>query len=297
MPHLQTLRTGLQELLRLHIDSSKSLEMNWFQALSVATLALDVRFGGVWLFDHTRRFMRSVIIFDASTKQLRKNLDLDRHDHLEYFKILELEKVVAASDVTQDSRTQSFAAYSQATGVKALLDAPLFRNGLMIGVVCFESEKAPQDWSEQEEDFAQSASETLVRILESLDHAKMLDQLRTRNAELQAAFDNSADWLLTLDRENRVHVLNKPMSDFWRRIKLSTDVGDIIQPALCPVSSIVAAEYSRSWSGQAVNREVEHRHSTSELMRLNIHISPVETIKGVERLMVCVRPERETAVA
>ena len=297
MAQLNKLRMGLQALLRLHVDASKSLEMNWFQALSVATVALEVRFGGVWLFDHSRRHMHSVIIFDATTNLLRKNLSLDRHDHLEYFKTLELEKVVAASDIVQDSRTQSFAEYSQATGVKSLMDAPLYRNGLMIGVVCFESETAPQEWTEQQEDFAQAASETLVRILESLDYAKMLDQLRTRNAELQAAFDSSTDWLLTLDRENRVHVINKPMSDFWRRLKLSTDVGEIIQPSLCPVSSIVAAEYSRSWSGQIVRREIEYRYSADEQLRLQINISPVTTTKGVERLMVCVHPERKTAVA
>lgn len=278
------LQYGLEQLLRLRVDPNKSLEMNWFQALAITTEALNVRFGSVWLFDGARRHLKSRVIYDRQTRQLRENLVLERNDHQAYFKTLEQERAVVASDISASPSTQSFIEYGRVTGVQAMLDAPLFRGGLMIGVVCFEDE-AQRPWDEPEVTFAQAASETFVRIIESLDGLHLVQQLATLNAELQASIDRSDEWLLTLDHDLRVSVVNRPFIAFWRSINLSTSVGDAVVPSLCPVSALVAAEAKRAWAGDQITRQVTIGTS-GQRRQLTVSIHPVTTARGVERLLV-----------
>lgn len=282
---------GLEQLLRLKVDASKSLEMNWFQALVIATEALQVRLGGVWLFDGTRRHLRSRVIYDRSTHQLRPNISLKRDDHLTYFKTLETEKVLAAESMATDPRMASFAAYSQEFGINSLLDAPLFRNGLMIGVVCFESEESPREWPEAEEHFVQATSETLVRIIESIENHRLVEQLATLNAEMQMCINRTESWIMTVDHELRVSVLNQPLIDFWRLIQVTTNTGDRIQPAICPISAVVAAEARRVWAGEEIERKINPVLSSGSRRVMNIHLRPINTTRGVERILVEVRAD------
>ncbi|HET9955255.1 MAG TPA: GAF domain-containing protein [Polyangiaceae bacterium] len=63
-----------------------------------------------------------------------------------------------------DPKTQELTGYLSATGVGELLDAPIYRDGAMIGVVCHEHCGGTRRWTEMEASFASAVADTLTNF-------------------------------------------------------------------------------------------------------------------------------------
>src|SRR5690606_21878317 len=57
--------------------------------------------------------------------------------------------------------------YSRPHNVGALLDAPIFSDGEMIGIVCCESTSGPRNWDIHDTNFAASSSDFIGRMIEA----------------------------------------------------------------------------------------------------------------------------------
>src|SRR5213082_1648778 len=98
---------------------------------------------------------------DTATTEIYTVSDtLSLHDaHPLYFRALETERTITASDAQRDPRTSGFNDYHQALGITSMIDAPIRRLGQINGVVCHEHVGPIRYWSVEEENFASSIAD------------------------------------------------------------------------------------------------------------------------------------------
>lgn len=122
----------------------------------------------IWAFNHDDNSIVCERLRDTqdegTLKDVSCGITLSADDHPEYFNTLLEEKVLDARDALTDPRTASFTAdYFPHTGVKAMLDVPIFDGDRLAGVICLEDRK-PRDWSLSEISLAVAVANTLSLI-------------------------------------------------------------------------------------------------------------------------------------
>jgi signal transduction histidine kinase len=156
-----------------------------------AATALEVERVNVWLFDPARTAIRCVDCYEATADRHTRGEELRAADFLAYFAALETLRTVAVMDAGADPRTRELAGYLRRHGIATLLDAPIYLEGKVAGVVCHEHAGGPRAWSDAERGFAGSIADTVSLVLETDRCARAESALRTSEALFRAV----AEWL------------------------------------------------------------------------------------------------------
>lgn len=97
---------------------------------------------------------------------------LERATAGSYFEALESERCIVAPDARADRRTAALAPYLAAHDIGAILDAPIFVHGEMVGVVCHEHVGAPRAWQFWEELLAATMADFVALVIETEHRAR-----------------------------------------------------------------------------------------------------------------------------
>jgi two-component system cell cycle sensor histidine kinase/response regulator CckA len=104
--------------------------------------------------------------FDSGEKLLRR-------DCPRYFEAIRSRRVVVAGDALHDEQTSELQAYLKQGNISALLDAPIYRDGRVIGVVCHEHVGASRAWTEKEAGFACAVADMLTILIQQAERAEL----------------------------------------------------------------------------------------------------------------------------
>ena len=149
-------------LARLRVAGGASLAGVFEQASELSARTLQVDRVGIWLFVEGRRAIRCYHLYERAGDQHSEGAMLRAADFPEYFRALEEVRAIAASEARSDLRTSELAeAYLEPLGIQSMLDAPLYREGAVIGVVCHES-RTPRSWSAEDREFAASVADRMA---------------------------------------------------------------------------------------------------------------------------------------
>src|SRR4051794_33534182 len=139
----------------------------------LAAELLHVERASVWRFDRLRESLELVDLFRVSEKEHSSGEAIAREQAPRYFDALGSERCIASEDARQDPRTSEFAAtYLKAHGIGALLDAPVFVGGEMIGVVCHEHVGGARRWEFWEELVAGTLADFVALVIEANDRVR-----------------------------------------------------------------------------------------------------------------------------
>ncbi|TAL23169.1 MAG: GAF domain-containing sensor histidine kinase [Aquabacterium sp.] len=152
-------------LSRLHVADGKPLRAVFHEAVSDVAQALGVRRVGIWLFAEDRRSIRCDCLYQHPHQELLAGTVLHEQDFPNYFSALQHRRVVAVEDVEGEPITEEFREpYLRPLGISAMLDAPIYRDGEIIGIVCHEHVGAPRHWTPAECEFAAAVADTIARL-------------------------------------------------------------------------------------------------------------------------------------
>jgi signal transduction histidine kinase len=166
-------------LARLHLGDGVTLEGALRSATEIAAEMLDVARVGIWLFDDDHRALRCESLFERGTKTHSSGAMLRAADFPDYCRALEERRDIPAGAARSNGLTHELgASYLEPLGIVALLDAPIFRAGEVVGVVCHEHTTLRQ-WSDEERDLAAAVADLIARLLDE-------DALIDAEARLQA---------------------------------------------------------------------------------------------------------------
>ncbi len=158
---------------------------------------------GIWFFtiDKEAMYEEMTFVFDG---QNTLGTILKKSDYPVYFSHINEERVVASADTFIDPSTVEFVdSYMKPLNVRALLDAPIFSDGEMIGIVCIEKKGSTRQWDIQDKNFSASFSDFVGRLIETEKRHTYEKELRHRinylENDLKRKLDDLNEAKLSLD--------------------------------------------------------------------------------------------------
>jgi len=175
-------------IARLRVRGDASLDDIVARATADTAETLRVGRVGVWFFaDEERLSLFHLHQLSGAVEGDRfGGMVLEERDFPTYFQSLQERRSITADDVYTDPGLAEFKEiYFRPLGIGAMLDAPILRNGKVIGVVCCEHIGQARAWTRGERDFVVSVADMLAAFLaESARHEAELHAMQSHIAEV-----------------------------------------------------------------------------------------------------------------
>ncbi|BAY77041.1 multi-sensor hybrid histidine kinase [Nostoc linckia NIES-25] len=174
-----------------------------------AACTLSVERVGVWLYNQERSKMECIDLYDANTKEHSFGSSLFKINYPAYFQALEQERSIAIDDARNDIRTQELSqSYLSVFGITSLLDAPIWLEGRLVGVVCHEHVGEGRQWTLEEETFAGSIADFAALAMEANQRNAAQEALRQSEAQFRAIFERSSIGIALIDMKAQIVDIN-----------------------------------------------------------------------------------------
>ncbi|MES2284672.1 MAG: PAS domain S-box protein [Bacteroidota bacterium] len=257
----------------------------------IASETMETERISVWLYNELKTGIRCIDAYERSKKKHTEGEELNAENYPVYFKAIELDRVIDASDARKDPRTyEYFETYLKPLGITSLLDAPIRKGGLMIGIVCFEQDGPPRTWTIDEQLFAGAIADSISILLESIERIKAEKAFQEKEQLLSSIYDTVGDiiFVLSVEKEERYKFVSINKT-FVTTTGLNYDqvvgkyVDEIIpQPSL----KIVLEKYKKAILEKKIGRwEEVSDYPTGQLIG-EVSIVPIFDEKGNSTLLV-----------
>lgn len=171
-------------LARLHFEADSDRNAAIELAARICSTALRVERVGVWLLEGAGERLVCPNLFVRSEDRCRTGGSIDLDAVPAYREALGTRKVIVADDAQHAAATRELAdIYLRPLGITSMLDAPVFRGGEVVGVVCLEHVGPARIWSDAEGTFASSVADMLSMLLEQTARRVAEAALRDRIAD------------------------------------------------------------------------------------------------------------------
>ncbi|HEX8360234.1 MAG TPA: GAF domain-containing protein, partial [Longimicrobium sp.] len=193
---------ALVELARM---DKTDLDAELRAATRAASLTLGVERVSVWLVPAgDTSELECAALYRATAGDWERGGRLRAAQYPAYFAALAGSRAVAAADAATDPRTHELAAYLKTQGIGAMLDVPLWRGGVVAGVLCCEHVGPPRPWAPDEEEFAANVADIVTLALEAADRRRAEETARHAQGRGAAVVRAALDCVVVMDGEGRV---------------------------------------------------------------------------------------------
>jgi two-component system, cell cycle sensor histidine kinase and response regulator CckA len=175
--------TARLRLARYRVEGEQARSRAAAHATQVSAEALGVQRVGLWLFRERHQKLLCVCQYDRESREHASGQTLLVSRYPVYMASLLERRVIAAENAREHPMTRELAdGYLAQHGIGALLDAPVIRDGKVIGVVCHEHVGATRHWTPRELEFASAVADMVTSIFE-----------QSERLELEAALQDQAE--------------------------------------------------------------------------------------------------------
>jgi signal transduction histidine kinase len=202
-----------------HIPPGANLDAVFRRACELCAEALGVERVGVWLFIDHDTALRCATLFERSKNEHSAGAVLRVADFPVYFRSLDVRKAVPAEVALSDPWTAELAdGYLKPLGITSMLDAGIFLDAKLAGVVCHEHVGPPREWTTEDRDFAGSVADVLAVRIQAAE-------LRDR----RAAFLADEDRVAALDKAAALEQLTGGIAhDFRNLLTVCVGTADLL---------------------------------------------------------------------
>jgi signal transduction histidine kinase len=167
----ETARVAGRDVARVRLSrlnlAGKTLREGLQEVAEIAAAALNVNRVSVWRFINERSAIRCEFLYQPARKSHYEGAILHAHDFPNYFRALEVRRVVPVIDLAGDPLMEEFReAYFRPLGISAMVDAPIYEAGNVAAIVCHEIVGPPRNWTRQDCEFAATVAEVIARLYE-----------------------------------------------------------------------------------------------------------------------------------
>ena len=149
-----------------------------------------------------------VNLYDLQTKSHSNHTILFKKDLPIYFESIEKEEIIIASDVENQNETSEFVdLYFKKHNIKSLLDYPVFIDGKLYGIICFEATGNKRYWDNEDINFTRSVSEIISIGIESLKRKEIENNLKYKSELLTIANKMSEKILTSKNIYNEINAI------------------------------------------------------------------------------------------
>ena len=126
---------------------------------------LNVARASVWLFNENKSSIICQCLYIKDKDIFESGLVIPEVAYPEYFKSLNTSRVINADNARTDDRTKEFLdSYLTPLNIMSMLDAPIFKDGQLSGVLCIEQTETFQYWDMAEISYAVSVADCVSLV-------------------------------------------------------------------------------------------------------------------------------------
>jgi signal transduction histidine kinase len=180
-------------LAHLKIEGGKTRANAASCAVQISARALAVERVGVWLLREGGRALECIDQFTLSTGVHSSGARIEAARYPAYFAAMEHRRAIVAHDARVDPITRELTeSYLDPLGITSILDAPIFREGRVIGVVCHEHIGPKREWTQNDMAFSSSVADMVTIIFEQVERldceaeARLAAELRSDHLKMEA---------------------------------------------------------------------------------------------------------------
>ncbi len=251
--------------LTRHSSQRKERGTPYHAITETAARTLGAARVSVWRFNEDRSALCCIDLYELATGLHSAGQELTAAEHPRYFQSLSDMDVLDAGDALADPRTSEFAeTYFRASGITAVLDAPIRLAGAAEGVVCHEYFGPPRQWSADEKTFAVAVSNLLSLAFEVEERERAEADLRWQTAFLRAQTESSLEGLLVVDDRQQKILQNRQFAEIWRipqhvfeRPEESTSLNYVLSQLKDPEAFMERLEFLYANRDQVARDEIE----------------------------------------
>jgi signal transduction histidine kinase len=163
-PERQSLTEARFRLSRMKIENDLKSVLQ--RAVEISSKALNVARVGVWLYQEEDFVCEA--LFDSDDPSRTEALPTVKIAALPaYIHALNSERFLDLHDARTDPRSIETLEYLKIHGISSMLDAAIFRNGEVAGVVCHEHRGEPRRWTAAERQFAATVADLVTTFVET----------------------------------------------------------------------------------------------------------------------------------
>ncbi|MFZ4456053.1 MAG: response regulator [Bacteroidales bacterium] len=153
--------------IAVHNELTSSSLNSTFENLTIeASNAIEVGRTSIWLLSDNKTELNCVTLYENSEFKKTSNTVLKCEDYPIYFDTIQKESRISASNVQNDPRTIEFKeSYLVPLNIKSMLDACIYIDGILKGIVCFEHIGEPRKWHSDEEAFATTFAAIIAQTI------------------------------------------------------------------------------------------------------------------------------------
>ena len=129
--------------------------------LETSTKTLEVNRASYWKYNKHEIICQSLYINDLN--HFEHGLTFAKTDFPNYFDLIESEIQIIENNVYSNHMLKEFCTdYFPKNNIVSLLDTPVFINGELKGIICFEATENNKNWDNEDYSFARSVSDLIV---------------------------------------------------------------------------------------------------------------------------------------
>lgn len=163
--HLR-LERGLALLARVHVTPSRPLMSAFHKLAKIVVPRLSIGRFSIWLSTADNQSVRQFYLYSGTDSAVSEGTILRVEDFPHYFGALREQRALSIDNVDDPAVTELVENYLRPLGIGALLDAPIFRAGAAVGIVCHEHLGAARKWTTSERVFASAVADVSARLFE-----------------------------------------------------------------------------------------------------------------------------------
>ena len=159
------IEAALLQLAKLNGASGASLRDVWLELAEIASRTLQVERVGAWILIDDNRALRCRYLLQHSDRQLFQGVVLRAQDFPSYFQAMAERRTISADDALDSPLTSELGrSYLEPLGITSMLDAPIYLDGRIVGVVCHEHVGPPRRWTDADRAFASGVADNISRL-------------------------------------------------------------------------------------------------------------------------------------
>jgi len=196
---LQQQSASLASLAAMQLNKKTSPKVFLRQLVRQSAETLNVGRVSVWLYSEDKKALECDALYDLETQSYSHGQRLNAEDFPTYFAAITASRVVAVDDAGADRITHEFSGeYLPENNVGAMLDATIWQEDEVIGVLCHEHIGETRHWRLDEESYVGSLAD-LARLAFELDKRQKVE---TDLIEHQESFESMVQHRTALIENN-----------------------------------------------------------------------------------------------
>lgn len=173
--------------------------------LKTAAEAVQTERVSLWLVSGDQSELRCMQLYELSKEAFRTCASLVTQEYPRYFEAIKKDSRIYAADALNDFRTSELKeTYLEQIGITSLLDAGIFIEGHLAGVLCFEHVGATRQWHADDESFASTIASIAAQLIIQNERKQAREELKSSETKYRALIEQSLEMVYVHDQEGNI---------------------------------------------------------------------------------------------